>query len=345
MSGPLALGHSKSPKKWISKIFRTKSISTVDTADAASMIEPLVGEALESVKATSADERQTFVSLMERAQTMDPEEFRAYLREHQKKENEKYRHMGGGPRRGYIKNMGQSEAACLRLDEQLQNVLITKQLSTLIYSPSSGAISMRTKTKLLKLSTCTKSSSMLGIFLIGDFNSLIRVDGHWASPLMSICLQQAHFIHGRIHIFDLSVHPSAKFVNINGIFLQAPRRLPSISSMALPRDLVRTLILEESSSNLGEHGRNEVTIKTNYVSLPPQALMILFGKLPGETYDSIRPHLNFLQEYFNVEEFSGTGMNEAQRQLHIFLRSIFAYNRLLASIARRDAIPAIQDPG
>ncbi|KIX08885.1 uncharacterized protein Z518_03542 [Rhinocladiella mackenziei CBS 650.93] len=73
-------------------------------------------------------------------------------------------------------------------------------------------------------------------------------------------------------------------------------------------------------------------------------LIILFAKLSGQAYDSIRPYLDFAQEYFAFEETFGSYTDIASRPpIYVFLRSLFTYNRLLASIGSRQPISTGHD--
>jgi hypothetical protein len=48
------------------------------------------------VKAAAHTEHETFCELMSKAKTMDPAEFRKYLREHKEREEKRHRSLGGG---------------------------------------------------------------------------------------------------------------------------------------------------------------------------------------------------------------------------------------------------------
>lgn len=94
MSDPIDFGTPKSSKRWISKIFRSKSGTDVQS-DAGSIAEPLVKDG-DHVKSTTAADRVTFGDLMEQAKTMEPEEFRKYLRRFKEDQEAHHRRLGGG---------------------------------------------------------------------------------------------------------------------------------------------------------------------------------------------------------------------------------------------------------
>lgn len=68
-------------------------------------------------------------------------------------------------------------------------------------------------------------------------------------------------------------------------------------------------------------------------------LMILSGKLAGANYESFRPHMDFAREFFVFEETFGSDLEDmTQTPLYVFLRSLTAYNGLLASLAIGKAV-------
>ncbi|OAP56353.1 hypothetical protein AYL99_09532 [Fonsecaea erecta] len=95
----------KTEQTLISKIFRRKSAATTKVellSDAASMIStaPLVkpdghGQP-DPMRTTSNEEQTAFNSLMDKAKTMSPEEFKAYLCRHKEDVEAMYRRQGGG---------------------------------------------------------------------------------------------------------------------------------------------------------------------------------------------------------------------------------------------------------
>lgn len=67
-------------------------------------------------------------------------------------------------------------------------------------------------------------------------------------------------------------------------------------------------------------------------------LLVLLAKLSGDSCSSLQKHLQFAEAYFSFEDNYGY---ENQGHLHVFLRSLFNYNQLLALIANPtpDATP------
>ncbi|KIW35333.1 uncharacterized protein PV07_02035 [Cladophialophora immunda] len=93
---------NKSEETLISKIFRRKSGAKVDLSDAASMtstaplVKPDAAAGSSGLRTTSNEEQTAFNGLMDRAKTMSPEEFKAYLRQHKEDVETMYRRQGGG---------------------------------------------------------------------------------------------------------------------------------------------------------------------------------------------------------------------------------------------------------
>lgn len=75
-------------------------------------------------------------------------------------------------------------------------------------------------------------------------------------------------------------------------------------------------------------------------------LMILFGKLSGADYESIRPFMDFAREYFVFEEMSAPYSDvTTQTPLYKFLRRLVSYNELLSLLAtRKSAASGVQEP-
>ncbi|KEF55869.1 uncharacterized protein A1O9_07449 [Exophiala aquamarina CBS 119918] len=66
------------------------------------------------------------------------------------------------------------------------------------------------------------------------------------------------------------------------------------------------------------------------------ALMILFAKLSGAPYESIRSHMDFAREYFVFEETFGSDLKSiSQTPLYVFLHSLVSYNEMLVRLVMR----------
>ncbi|KIW54803.1 hypothetical protein PV05_07138 [Exophiala xenobiotica] len=95
MSDAADINTTKSTRKWISKIFRTKSGSDA-RSDSASMVEPLVAESEDPIKANMAHDHHSFAELMEQAKAMDPGDFRKFLQQYRDEQEKQHHQHGGG---------------------------------------------------------------------------------------------------------------------------------------------------------------------------------------------------------------------------------------------------------
>ena len=95
MSDAADINTTKSTKKWISKIFRTKSGSDA-RSDCVSMVEPLVAESEDPIKANMAHEHRSFAELMEQSKTMNPGDFRKFLQQYRNEQEKEHPQHGGG---------------------------------------------------------------------------------------------------------------------------------------------------------------------------------------------------------------------------------------------------------